>query len=146
MPASPERAATLERFKHARYGLFLHYGVYSLLGRGEWVQFRENIPVAEYERLIDRFTAERFDANAICDLALDAGMKYLNFTTRHHDSFCLWDTATTAFSSVRAPSQRDLVRELADACRARDIMLFLYYSHGRDWKHPCFPPNDVAGN
>jgi alpha-L-fucosidase len=145
-PPSPERAATLERFKRARYGLFLHYGLYSLLGRGEWVQFREQIPVAEYERLIDRFTAERFDAHAICDLAVDAGMSYLNITTRHHDSFCLWDTATTDFSTARSPAKRDLVRELADACRARGLMYFLYYSHGRDWRHPSFPPNDVLGN
>ena len=144
-PVSPERAQTLERFKQARYGLFLHYGVYSLLGRGEWVQFREQIPVAEYERLIDRFTAERFDAGAICDLALDAGMKYLNITTRHHDSFCLWDTATTDFNSKRAPAGRDLVRELAEACRARVLMYFLYYSHGRDLRHPYVPPNEVAG-
>src|SRR5687767_9078835 len=145
-PPSPERARTLERFKQARYGLFLHYGVYSQLGRGEWVQFRAPIPVAEYERLIDTFTAERFDANAICDLALAAGMQYLNITTRHHDSFCLWDTATTDFNSRRAPAGRDLVGELAEACRARGLMYFLYYSHGRDWRHPYFPPNDVAGS
>jgi alpha-L-fucosidase len=137
------RAAQLGWFKQARYGLFLHYGVYSLLGRGEWVQFRENVPVAEYERLIDRFSAERFDASAICDLALDAGMRYVNITTRHHDSFCLWDTATTAFNSKRAPARRDLVRELAEACHARGLALFLYYSHGRDWRHPYFPPNTV---
>ena len=166
MPASPERpsgasaspprgpsgsavragrAATLQRFKQARYGLFLHYGVYSLLGRGEWVQFRETIPVAEYGRLIDRFTAARFDAGAICDLALDAGMRYVNLTTRHHDSFCLWDTATTDFNSAKAPARRDLVGELAEACRDKGLMLFLYYSHGRDWRHPFFPPNEVLG-
>jgi len=81
--AQNPRAAQLAWFKRARYGLFLHYGVYSQLGRGEWVQFRENIPVAVYERLIDGFTAERFDANAICDLALAAGMHYVNLTTRH---------------------------------------------------------------
>ena len=139
------RAAQLGWFKRARYGLFLHYGVYSQLGRGEWVQFRENIPVAVYERLIDGFTAEQFDANAICDLALAAGMHYVNLTTRHHDSFCLWDTAATSFNSMQAPAKRDLVGELAQACAARGLGLFLYYSHGRDWRHPYFPPNEVLG-
>jgi alpha-L-fucosidase len=139
------RAAQLSAFKEARYGLFLHYGVYSLLGRGEWVQYRENIPVAEYERLKGRFTAECFDANAICDLALEAGMRYVNITTRHHDSFCLWDTGTTDFNSAQSPAKRDLVGELAHACAARGLMLFLYFSHGRDWRHPYFPPNEVCG-
>jgi alpha-L-fucosidase len=143
--ARDPRAARLAWFKDARYGLFLHYGVYSLLGRGEWVQFREDIPVAAYERLMDRFTAARFDAGAICDLALDAGMRYVNITTRHHDSFCLWDTSTTGFNSARAPARRDLVRELAEACATRGLGLFFYYSHGRDWRHPYFPPNEVLG-
>ncbi len=140
------RGTHLAWFRAARYGLFLHYGVYSQLGRGEWVQFRETIPVAEYSRLIDGFRAERFDAETIGDLALDAGMRYVNVTTRHHDSFCLWDTATTEFNSARAPAGRDLVGELAAACRARGLGLFLYYSHGRDWRHPYFPPNEVLGN
>lgn len=140
------RGAQLSWFRESRYGLFLHYGVYSLLGRGEWVQFRENIPVVEYERLIDGFTAERFDAGAICDLVVDAGMRYVNITTRHHDSFCLWDTATTDFNSARAPAGRDLVHELAETCASRGLGLFLYYSHGRDWRHPYFPPNEVLGN
>lgn len=146
MMATDPRAGALEWFQRARYGLFLHYGVYSALGRGEWVQYRDRIPVAEYERLMDRFTAERFDADAICDLALAAGMRYVNLTTRHHDSFCLWDTATTPFSSMRAPARRDLVAELASACARRGLGVFLYYSHARDWRHPYFPPNHVLDN
>lgn len=143
---SDPRAAALEWFRNARYGLFLHYGLYSLLGRHEWVQFREKIPVAEYARLAERFTAENFDADAVCRLALDAGMKYVNLTTRHHECFCLWDTEQTPFNSVGgAPAKRDLVGELAQACARHGLGFFLYYSHGRDWKHPHAPNNDQYG-
>jgi alpha-L-fucosidase len=129
-----------------RYGLFLHYGLYSLLKRHEWVQQREKIRPEEYARLAERFTAEHFDAAAIADLAVDAGMRYVNLTTRHHESFCLWDTRSTGFNSVRAPRcKRDLVAELAEACRDRELKLCLYLSHGRDWRHPHAPNNDTHG-
>jgi alpha-L-fucosidase len=134
------RDAARRWFADARYGLFLHYGLYSLLGRGEWVMFHEKIPVAEYARLKDRFTADKFDARAIADLAVAAGMKYVTLTARHHDGFCLFRTTATDFSSVAAPAKRDLVAELADACRARDLGLFLYYSYALDWRHPYFFP------
>jgi len=94
------RQAAIEWFREAKFGLFMHYGLYSLLGRHEWVQFREKIPVKEYEKLKDRFTAEKFDPDFITDLALDAGMKYVNITTRHHDSFCLFETKQTDFHCV----------------------------------------------
>jgi len=138
--------AALRWFVEARYGLFLHYGLYSILGTHEWVQFFEKIPVAEYEKLKDRFTAERFDADRIAELALDAGMRYINITTRHHDSFCLFDTRETDFTSVNSPAGRDLVGELAGACAKRGLGLFLYYSHGRDWRHPHAPNNDLYPN
>lgn len=144
-PSEETRAGRLAWFKTAQFGLFLHYGLYSLLGRGEWVQFHEQIPVAEYAHLAEQFTADRFDANRITDLAVAAGMRYINITTRHHDSFCLWNTATTDFNSFRAAAGRDLVAELAEACAQKKIGLFLYYSHGRDWRHPFFPPNEVLG-
>jgi alpha-L-fucosidase len=79
--------AALAWFADARYGLFLHFGLYSILGRGEWVMFQEAIPVAEYEKLVDQFHPDRFDADFITDLAREAGMKYITATTRHHDSF-----------------------------------------------------------
>jgi alpha-L-fucosidase len=141
--AADPRAAALHWFRDARFGLFLHYGLYSLLGRHEWVQLREKIRVADYATLADYFLADRFDANAIADLAVEAEMKYINITTRHHDSFCLWDTKQTAFNSVNAPCGRDLVGELAEACDARGLGLCLYYSHGRDWRHPHAPNNDA---
>lgn len=131
-------AAALQWFAEARFGLFIHYGVYSLLGRGEWVQLREKIPVAEYEKLKDGFSADLFDADAIVRLAKAAGMRYVNVTTRHHDSFCLFETAATEFNSLTAPAGRDLVAELAEACRAHGLGLFLYYSLGADWHHPYF--------
>jgi len=139
------RQAALQWFRDAKYGLFLHYGLYSLLGRHEWVQFREKIPVAEYEKLRDRFTAEKFDAEYIASFARDCGMKYVNLTTRHHDSFCLFETKETPFNSVNAPAGRDLVAELADACERHGLGFFLYYSHARDWKHPHAPNNDEWG-
>ena len=139
------RAACLQWFRDAKYGLFLHYGLYSLLGRHEWVQFRETIPVAEYAKLRDQFTAEKFDADGIASFAVDCGMRYVNLTTRHHDSFCLFRTDHTPFNSVDSPAGRDLVGELAQACRTRGLGLCLYYSHGRDWRHPHAPNNDEWG-
>lgn len=143
--ARDPRGAALQWFRDARYGLFLHYGLYSLLGRGEWVQLFEKIPVAEYARLADRFTADRFDARRIASFAVDCGMRYVNLTTRHHDSFCLFGSRQTGFNSANSPARRDLVAELAQACNEVGLGLFLYYSHGRDWKHPHAPNNDCWG-
>jgi alpha-L-fucosidase len=136
------RQAALTWFREAKFGLFLHYGLYSLEGRHEWLQLRELIPVVEYAKLKDRFTAEKFDADFITDLALAAEMRYVNITTRHHDSFCLFATKQTDFNSVNSPAKRDLVGELAAACRKKGLGLCLYYSHGRDWRHPHAPNND----
>jgi len=143
--ATEPRQAALAWFKQARYGLFLHYGIYSLLGKHEWVLLRERIPVSEYEKLANDFTAEKFDADAITDFAVEAGMRYVNLTTRHHDSFCLFDTRETFFNSLNTPCGRDLVGELASACERHDLGLCLYYSHGRDWRHPHAPNNDAWG-
>ena len=139
------RKAALQWLQEARFGLFLHFGVYSLLGRGEWVQFRDKIRVDNYASLQQNFTADRFDAEAIADLAVEAEMNYINITTKHHDSFCLFDTDETTFKSTEAACGRDLVGELAEACRKRGLGLCLYYSHGRDWKHPHAPNRDEYG-
>jgi len=128
----------MDWFTNARFGLFMHYGVYSILGRGEWVQLRETIPVAEYAKLKDRFKADKFDVDFITDLALDAGMKYVNLTSRHHDSFCLFDTKQSDFKSTNSPAQRDLIGELTAACRKKGLGIFYYYSYALDWKHPYF--------
>ncbi|MBI2440982.1 MAG: alpha-L-fucosidase [Lentisphaerae bacterium] len=139
------RHAARAWFRQARYGLFLHYGLYSLVGRHEWVQYREKIPVAEYAKLAASFTAARFDAERIADCAVAAGMRYINLTTRHHDSFCLFRTSATEFQPLNTPCGRDLVAELVAACERRALGLCLYYSHGRDWRHPHAPNNDRWG-
>jgi len=139
------RQAGLQWFRDARYGLFLHYGLYSIPGRHEWVQYRERIPVAEYAKLKEQFTADKFDAMRIVEFAIACGMRYVNLTTRHHDGFCLWNTQFSDFNSATSPARRDLVGELAVACEAHGIGLCLYYSHGRDWKHPHAPNNDEWG-
>jgi alpha-L-fucosidase len=143
--AKDPRAAALAWFREARFGMFIHYGLYSLEGRHEWLQLREKIPVADYAKLKERFTAAKFDADAITDLALAAQMRYINLTTRHHDSFCLFRTKQTEFQSLNSPAKRDLVGELAAACAKKGLGLCLYYSHGRDWRHPHAPNNDQWG-
>jgi alpha-L-fucosidase len=133
------RAANLEWFKNAEYGLFLHYGLYALLEKGEWVQLTnkpEPVPVAEYAELASQFTAEQFDADFITDFVLKAGMKYINITAKHHDGFSLYDTELSYFNSVDTAAGRDLIAELYDACERKGIALFLYYSYAVDWKHP----------
>ena len=145
------RQANAKWFQEAKYGLFLHYGLYSLVENQEhayiqeWVQLHDRIPVAEYAKLKDKFTAHHFNADYIAQMALDCGMRYINITTRHHDSFCLWDTKYTDFNSINSPAKRDLVAELAEACEKHGLGLFLYYSHGRDWRHPHAANNDKWG-
>ncbi len=130
--------ANLKWFEQARFGLFIHYGLYSALEAGEWVQFNQKIPVAEYARLKDEFHAERFDAGFITDLALEAGMKYITFVTCHHDSFCLWDSKVERFNSVNSKCGRDLVRELAEQCARKGLGFFTYYTFMLNWRHPHF--------
>ena len=139
----PHRAA-LAWFEQARFGLFLHYGLYSLLGRGEWVMYREKIPLAEYERLQEQFRPHKFDADFITDLAAEAGMRYVNLTARHHDSFCLFASDHSDYTSVNSPAKRDLVGELAGQCRQKGLGMFLYYSYALDWRHPWFFPRRFA--
>jgi alpha-L-fucosidase len=145
------REATKKWLADAKYGLFLHYGLFSMgdeFGEKkiqEWCQYSNVIPVKEYEKLKDKFTAENFDADYIVSFAKECGMKYINITTRHHDSFCLWDTEYTEFNSINSPAKRDLLSELYEACKKQDIGLLLYYSHGRDWRHPHAPNNDEWG-
>jgi alpha-L-fucosidase len=134
-------------FADARFGLFMHYGLYSLVGRHEWVMYREAISIAEYEKLQSQFTAKQFDPDFITDLALEAEMRYVNLTTRHHESFCLFESAVSDYTSVHSPAQRDLVGELAEQCAQKGLGLFLYYSYALDWRHPYFYPRafiDIA--
>jgi len=115
-------------FTEARYGLVVHYGLYSLLERGEWVLNREQLPPDEYRMLARRFTAEKFDADAICKLAVRAGMRYIVFITMHHDGFRLYDSALSDFSTVKTAAGRDLVAEIIEAARRHGLRIGLYHS------------------
>lgn len=152
--AKNPREAALTYFREAKFGLFMHYGLYSLMEGyyqgehsrpAEWVQLRGKIRVKEYEKLATKFTAGKFDADFITDMVLGAGMKYINLTTRHHDSFCLFDSKYTDFKSTNSPAKRDLVAELSEQCQQKGLGFYLYYSHGRDWRHPHAPNRDGWG-
>ncbi|MCX7006536.1 MAG: alpha-L-fucosidase, partial [Kiritimatiellaeota bacterium] len=91
-----------------------------------------------------QFTAAKFDADFITDLACAAGMRYVNITSRHHDSFCLFDSKLSDYTSTQSPAKRDLVGELAEQCRKKNLGLFLYYSYGLDWRHPWYYPRKFA--
>lgn len=132
------RQANLEWFQDADYGMFIHFGLYSLLEKGEWVQLRDTIPVDEYAKLKERFNPTEFDADQITDLAMEGGMKYITITAKHHDGFCLFETDATDFNSLNSPAKRDLIGELYEACVKKGLGLFLYYSYAADWKHPYF--------
>lgn len=125
-------------FFDMRWGMWLHFGLYSIEGWHEQDQWRRRIPRADYVKLVDRFNPTRFDPEAILDLAESVGMKYLSITTKHHDGFCLWNTAETDYNAVNTPYGRDIIRQLADACHRRHFPLGLYYSVV-DWHHPNYP-------
>ena len=136
---SDPHAAALAWFKDAKFGLFMHYGLYSILGRHEWVQYKEKIPLPEYEKLTTQFTAKNFDADFITDMAAEAGMKYVNLTSKHHEGFCLFDTGKATWNSM-AVAGRDLCAELAEQCQKKGLGCFFYYSLLADWHHPYFYP------
>lgn len=119
-------------FRDARYGLFVHYGLYSLLGRAEWAMHREQIPVSEYAQLAKRFTAEKFDADALIRRARQWGMRYAVLTCKHQEGFCLYNSSVTDFNSVKSAARRDLVAEFVAACRKHGLKIGLYHSLD-DW-------------
>jgi len=134
---SGQHQARLSAWREARFGLFMHWGLYSILGRGEWVQWNEQIPVDEYAKLADRFTPSHFDPNAWVAVAKAAGMKYMVLTTRHHDGFALFDDPGSGFTSVQSAAHRDFVADYVRAARAGGMLVGLYYSP-LDWRFPGF--------
>ena len=136
--ANPRRAA-LEWFREAKFGLMPCYYLASLDGRHCFEQWKFKIPVKEIEKKMERFTAARFHAGALCDLAVAAGMKYVCFVTKHCEGFCLWDTRLTPFNSLNSAAKRDLVGEMVKACNARGLGFFAFYEYGFDWHHPHGP-------
>lgn len=125
-------------FTDARFGLFVHWGLYSILARGEWIRSEEEISREEYAKLVNEFTAKDCEPREWVRLAKEAGMKYAVFTAKHHDGFCLYDTKTTSFNSINSPANRDFVKEFIEACREFDIHPGLYFSI-IDWSHDDFP-------
>lgn len=133
-----ERAKRTQWYRDARFGMFIHWGIYSIPARGEWLRSNEEMPKEEYEVFADEFTAENYNPKEWARLAKKAGMKYAVLTAKHHDGFCLYDTKLTDFKSTNGPSKRDLVKEFLDAFRAEGIKVGLYFSI-IDWRHPDFP-------
>jgi len=124
-------------FEDARFGMFIHFGVYSVLGDGEWVMNNRPIKGADYKRLQDLFSPQAFDAKEWVKIAKDAGMKYITFTSRHHDGFSNWDTKQSDWNIMNTPYGKDLIKQLADECHKQDIKLVLYYSL-LDWMRPDY--------
>ena len=129
-------------WREARFGLFIHFGVYAIPGRGEWVQWNEQIPVEEYARLADQFTLTNLNVNSWVDTAKAAGMKYMVLTARHHDGFALFNDPSNHFTTVATAAHRDLVAEYVEAVRKAGLHVGLYYSP-LDWRFPGYIMPDL---
>lgn len=124
----PEILASRKDFQDMKFGLFIHWGAFSVLGDGEWVMNNKNIKVEDYKRLKDFFNPTAFDAKKWVAAAKSAGMKYITLITRHHDGFSLWDTRQSDWKITNTPYGKDIVAEMARECHKEGIKLFLYYS------------------
>ncbi len=136
-----ERSAYEKRvdwFRKARFGMFIHWGLYSIPGRGEWVRSDEQMPESDYLPYFDTFAPKAFDPAAWAKTAKNAGMEYVVLTAKHHDGFCLFDSALTDFKSTNTPFGRDAVAEFVEAVRAEGLKVGLYFSL-IDWHHPDYP-------
>jgi len=130
-----DRRRRMKWWHEARFGMFIHWGLYSVLERHEWVMNRERIPVKEYEPLADRFKPKPNAARAWAKLAREAGQKYMVMTTKHHEGFCLFDSKLTDYCAPKCAAGRDLVAEYVEAARAEGMRVGFYYSL-MDWHHP----------
>jgi alpha-L-fucosidase len=124
-------------FTHDRFGLFIHWGLYALPARHEWVKSREQLPDAHYDRYFKVFDPDLYDPDAWADAAAGAGMKYFVVTSKHHEGFCLWDSDLTEYKSTRTPCGRDLLQPMVSAFRERGMRVGFYHSL-IDWHHPDF--------
>ena len=134
-----ENLKAREQFQDQKFGVFLHWGLYSMMGVTEWIMTNRDIHYQEYPKLAKTFYPSEFDADAWISAIKAAGAKYITITTRHHDGFSLFKTATSSYNSVDGtPFKRDIIKELAEACKRHDIKLHLYYSH-LDWGREDYP-------
>jgi len=148
-----ERDKRLEWYRQARFGMFVHFGLYSQLGGqwkgqdipkyAEWIQCHADIPKAEYEKLINSFNPKSFNAEEWVKTAKSAGMKYIVITSKHHEGFCLWESKLTDYKITNSPFKRDLLKELSESCKKHGVGFGVYYSI-IDWHHPSQKPNDGA--
>ncbi len=125
-------------FVHDRFGMFIHWGLYALAARHEWVKNRERLTDEAYQPYFDHFNPDLYDPEAWAAAARDAGMKYVVLTSKHHEGFCLWDTQQTDYKATNTPYGRDLIKPFAEAFRAAGLRVGFYYSL-LDWHHPDFP-------
>src|SRR5215470_5802000 len=144
LPAPASQDAKMQWFREAKFGLFIHWGLYAIpagewkgqpiAGIGEWIMNRAKIPVKEYEKLADQFNPVKFNAEEWVKMAQDAGMKYIVITSKHHDGFAMYHSAVTKYNIVNAtPFERDPLKELAAACARHGIRFGFYYSQAQDW-------------
>lgn len=129
-------------FTNDRFGMFIHWGLYALPARHEWVKKRERITTGEYQKYFDRFEPDLYDPRQWAADARDAGMKYAVLTSKHHDGFCLWDSALTDYKVTNTPFARDVLGEWVDAFRAEGLRIGFYHSV-IDWHHPDFAIDDI---
>ena len=135
MAEEEDRARRMRWWHEAKFGMFIHFGLYSLIGRHEWAMEMEGIPVAEYEKLAKQFNPKPYAAREWARLAKRAGMKYMVMTTKHHEGFCLFDTEYTDYCAPKQACGRDLVAEFVESARAEGLRVGFYYSL-MDWHHP----------
>ena len=136
---TPENLQARKEFSDMKFGIFLHWGIYSMFAQGEWYMHNANIDWREYEKAASAFYPANFDAEAWVKAIKDSGAKYITFTTRHHDSFSMWDTEHSDFNIVDAtPYKKDVLKMLADECQKQGVTLNLYYSH-LDWRREDYP-------
>lgn len=142
---APENLAARKAFQDDKFGMFIHWGVYSILGDGEWVMNNRQILAKDYEKLPTFFNPTAFDAKEWVSIAKNAGMKYITITSKHHDGFAMFDSKVSDYDIVdRTPYKKDVLKALADECRAQGIKLFFYHSH-LDWHHPDYFPRGRTG-
>jgi len=132
-----EAAQRIVWWREARFGMFMHWGVYSIPGRGEWVQWAEQIPTDKYAKLADQFHPEHFDADAWAGIAKAGGVKYMVLTARHHDGFALFDDPGSSFTAMKSAAHHDFVADYVKAVRKAGLGVGLYYSP-LDWRFPGF--------
>lgn len=140
-----ENLESRQWFQDAKFGLFVHWGVYSVLGKGEWVMNNDKIPFSEYEKLPPQFNPTEFDPAEWVSLVKAAGMKYITITSKHHDGFAMFDSKLTDWDIIdRTPYKKDVLKMLAEECRKQGVKLFFYHSQ-LDWKHPDYFPRGRTG-